>query len=63
MLHEIRLSLGAKTSIAINAWKDKEDTEKGTKTKSRKQNNNIDCLKYIVKFAIVMLARTTFQNI
>ena len=57
------MSSGMKTNLVTNAWKDKEDTETGIKTKSRKQNNNIDCLKNIVKFAIVMLRKITFQNI
>ena len=57
------MSLGTKINLVINVWKMKEDTRKGTKTKSRKQNNDIDYLKSIVKFAIAMLERITFQNI
>ena len=53
-LREIRMSSGMKTNIVINVWKDKEDTEKGTKTKSRKQNNNIDCLMNTARYAIAL---------
>ena len=59
-LREIRMSSGMKTNIVINVWKGKEDTEKGTKTKSRKQNNNIICVMNTARYAIALLGKSSF---